>query len=155
MLKKIETRAILFVMIIALSIGCSVKTEQDSAVNQTKKSAAMRSLAIKTAETITPEDTLTTPEEGGYGFEDIAEDLGYQTYIVPESDYKFFGDPRAIKGEQITRVMPRFPATMRAIGQHSNYTEAYMFNGMIFEPMLDWHPVTLEFMPILPSHWKI
>ena len=45
-------------------------------------------------------DTQTKPEEGGYGFEQIAEDMGYTTYEWNESvDKTFFGDPKASKGE--------------------------------------------------------
>ena len=34
---------------------------------------------------IIPKDTTTTAEEGGYGFENLAESLGYQTYILSEN----------------------------------------------------------------------
>lgn len=117
--------------------------------------STIQHMAIRTAETTAPKDTETPPEEGGYGFEEIAADMGFETYIPSEEDRMYFGDPRATKGGELVRIMPRYPATMRAIGQHSNYTENYMFNGMIFESLLDWHPVTLEYMPLLASHWKI
>ena len=44
-------------------------------------------------------DNATTAIEGGYGFEKIADDLGYKTYEWnEEKDGTFFGDPKAIKG---------------------------------------------------------
>ena len=47
-------------------------------------------------------DTQTTPEQGGYGFEKVAADLGYSTYVwSEEKDKTFFGDPRAKKGGSI------------------------------------------------------
>ena len=42
---------------------------------------------------------MTKPEDGGYGFENIAESMGFETYTFTEQDYKYFGHPDAEKGE--------------------------------------------------------
>ena len=65
---------------------------------------------------ITPKDTLTKPEDGGYGFEDVAESMGFETYVFTEDDYKYFGDSRAKKGGNLKFTGSRFPATMRVLG---------------------------------------
>jgi len=154
----------MFLMCVALWTisGCGTQTEQnDSTTDQLNKEGTeskaptTRSLVVRTAETVAPEDRETAPEDGGYGFEEIFEDLGFTTYVVPDSELIFFGDPKAEKGGQITRIMSRFPATLRIEGQHANYVENYMFGGMIYEGLIETHPVTLEFIPSLASHWKI
>ncbi|MCF7796412.1 MAG: extracellular solute-binding protein [Lentisphaeria bacterium] len=112
-------------------------------------------LAIKTAESITPPDTLTPAEEGGYGFDEIASDLGFTTYKIPQDELQYFGDSRAVKGGVLTTIVSRFPATMRTEGQNANYVENSTLAGLFYEGLVDLHPVTLEFIPRLASHWKI
>ena len=103
-----------------------------------------------------PKDTLTSPADGGYGFEDVAESMGFETYVFKEEDYKFYGSPDAKKGGHLKFTMPRFPATFRALGQYYNYTENYyIMNALCYESLLSSHPVTLERTPALASHWKI
>ena len=68
-------------------------------------------------------DLSTTPEEGGYGFEIIAKELGYQTSNLSDDDYKYFGSSKATKGGHLKHIRSRFPATMRILGQHYNYAE--------------------------------
>ncbi|MCF7801151.1 MAG: extracellular solute-binding protein [Candidatus Marinimicrobia bacterium] len=112
-------------------------------------------LAIKTAESVTPPDTVTSAEEGGYGFDKVAEDLGFTTYKIPQDELQYFGDPRAVKGGVLTTIVSRFPATMRTEGQNANYVENSTLAGLLYEGLVDLHPVTLEFIPRLASHWKI
>ena len=103
-----------------------------------------------------PKDTLTKAEEGGYGFEDLAESMGFETYIYTEEDYKFLGDKDAKKGGHLKFTLSRFPATFRALGQYYNYTENYyIMNALCYQSLLGSHPVTLERTPGLASHWKI
>ncbi len=94
-------------------------------------------------------------ELGGKGFEKIAADLGYLTYTPSEEDLFFFGDPKAVKGGTLTSVVTRFPATLRIMGQNSNYVENSTIEGLCYEGLITTHPVTLEFMPSLATHWKI
>ena len=103
-----------------------------------------------------PKDTLTKAEEGGYGFEDVAESMGFETYTYTEEDYKFLGDVNAKKGGHLKFTLSRFPATFRALGQYYNYTENYyIMNALCYQSLLGSHPVTLEHTPGLASHWKI
>ena len=54
---------------------------------------------------IVPKDTQTSAKDGGYGFEEIYKDLGYETYILPEEDYKYFGSTEAIKGGHLKHIL--------------------------------------------------
>lgn len=108
-----------------------------------------------TATEVANRDTETPPEEGGYGFEKLAVDLGYQTYVPTEEEAFFFGDERAKKGGLLRHITTRFPATMRTMGQNSNYQENSTIESLCYEGLLDVHPVTLEFMPLLATHWKV
>ncbi len=99
---------------------------------------------------------MTTPAEaGGYGFEKLAADLGYSTYEMKPEEQIFFGDPRAKKGGLFRHITPRFPATMRTEGQNANYVENSTIAGLCYESLIGTHPVNLEFIPALATHWKI
>ena len=102
-------------------------------------------------------DTQTKPEEGGYGFEQIAEDMGYTTYEWNESvDKTFFGDPKASKGGTLNYIHSLFPRTMRVLGQNSSQVlNSRTILALCYQGFLSQHPTTLEFIPALASHWKI
>ncbi len=104
---------------------------------------------------IATKDAGTSAEDGGYGFEKIAEDLGYQTYVIPPEEQIYFGDPRAKKGGTFRHITSRFPATMRTEGQNANYVENSTISSLCYEGLITTHPLTLEFIPSLASHWKI
>jgi len=105
--------------------------------------------------TIVAKDMTTPAEEGGYGFDKLAADLGYQTYKMKPEEQIYFGDPRAKKGGLFRHITSRFPATMRIEGQNSNYVENSTISGLCYEGLISTHPLTLEFIPSLASHWKI
>ncbi len=94
-------------------------------------------------------------ELGGTGFEAIAEELGYTTYNFTEEDYYFYGDPRAVKGGTLRHITSRFPATLRTAGQNSSYVENTTIEGLCYESLISTHPLNLEFVPVLATHWKI
>ena len=92
-----------------------------------------------------PKDTLTSPADGGYGFEEVAESMGFETYKFTDEDYKYYGSPDAKKGGHLKFTLSRFPATFRALGQYYNYTENYyIMNALCYESLLGSHPVSLE-----------
>ncbi|MBL7052475.1 MAG: hypothetical protein ISS00_01875 [Candidatus Marinimicrobia bacterium] len=94
-------------------------------------------------------------ELGGAGFEEIAEDLGYTTYNFTEEDYFFYGDPRAVKGGTLRSITSRYPATLRTVGQNASYVENSTIEGLCYESLISTHPLNLEFVPVLATHWKI
>ena len=101
-------------------------------------------------------DKTTPADQGGYGFEDLAEELGYQTYIFSNKDGTFFGDPRAEKGGTLNYIHTNFPRTMRIIGQNSSQMiNNRIIQALCYESLLDQHPATLEFVPSLATHWYI
>ena len=105
---------------------------------------------------IVQKDTQTSAEDGGYGFKDIYKDLGYETYVLPEEDYKYFGSSKAEKGGHLKHIRGRFPATMRVLGQHYNYAENIdIIIPLCYQTLLSTHPVTLDYMPGLATHWKV
>lgn len=134
--------------------GCGSDTQTTSKGDDANM-AKLPVYAVQTADTIAPKDTVTPPEEGGYGFEELADSLGFVTYVVPEEHYQYFGHPKAKKGGMLTSVVQRFPATLRTEGQNSNYQENSTFGGLMYEGLVTLNPVTLDFMPALASHWKI
>jgi microcin C transport system substrate-binding protein len=92
---------------------------------------------------------------GGAGFENVAERMGFATYVVKDEDLKYFGDSRAVKGGEITIGEMTFPTTFRPEGQGSSLTVNTEMKGYIYETLLSQHPVTREYMPGLASHWKV
>ena len=100
-------------------------------------------------------NTTVTANLGGEGFENLAEELGYTTYHFTEKDYQFFGDPRAVKGGTLRHITSRFPNTLRTVGQNSNYIENSTIEGLCYESLITTHPVNLDFIPQLATHWKI
>ena len=113
--------------------------------------------SITTQSDTVEKDTQTKPEEGGYGFEQIAEDMGYTTYEWNESvDKTFFGDPKASKGGTLNYIHSLFPRTMRVLGQNSSQVlNSRTILALCYQGLLSQHPTTLEFIPALASHWKI
>ena len=102
-------------------------------------------------------DLSTAPEKGGYGFEKIANSLGYSTYTwSQDKDKTFFGDPKAKKGGVLNYIHTYFPNTMRIHGQNSNLLiNTQTIASLCYESLLSLHPVTLEFIPNLATHWHI
>lgn len=122
--------------------GCGGKKEQ-SAISAEKKVTVSK-------------DNSTPAEQGGYGFEAIAEKLGYQTYTFSEKDGNFFGDPNAVKGGTLHYIHSLFPRTMRIIGQNSSQMiNARIIQALCYESLMGQHPATLEFVPSLATHWMI
>ena len=101
-------------------------------------------------------DPSVSAELGGNGFEEIASKLGYQTYVIKPDEEIYFGDPKAIKGGFLNFIHTLFPRTMRIHGQNSSQVlNRRTIDDLCYQPLLELHPVTLEFIPALASHWKI
>jgi microcin C transport system substrate-binding protein len=117
-----------------------------------------KSVSKKTPQPIrTNKDLTTSAEDGGYGFEDLASGLGYQTYKWDKKiDKTYFGDPKAKKGGTLNYIHSLFPRTMRVIGQNSSQVlNNRTIEALCYEGLLGKHPTTLDFIPRLASHWLI
>ena len=101
-------------------------------------------------------DPSVSAEDGGNGFDKIAESLGYVTSEYSEEDLKYFGDSNAKKGGTLRDKGTRYPATLRTFGKESNYLENSIIEQLVYEPLLELDPLTWEpTVPRLASHWKI
>ena len=102
-------------------------------------------------------DQDTPAEQGGYGFEVIANGLGFETYEWSENnDGTYFGDPKAKKGGTFNYIHSLFPRTMRVIGQNSSQVlNNRTIASLCYESLLREHPTTLEFVPSIASHWYL
>ena len=101
-------------------------------------------------------DPSVSAEDGGKGFEKIAESFGYVTSEYTDKDLKYFGDPKAIKGGTLRDKGTRYPATLRTFGKESGYLENQIIDYLVYEPLLELDPISWEpTVPRLASHWKI
>src|SRR5207249_4059058 len=64
-------------------------------------------------------------------------------------------DPRAVKGGLLRDWMVSFPGTLRMAGPEWNTGTNYEIFGLVYETLLTLHPTTLEYVPVLASHWQI
>ncbi|HWN80984.1 MAG TPA: extracellular solute-binding protein [Candidatus Udaeobacter sp.] len=92
-------------------------------------------------------DPSVPAEMGGPGFTGE----GWQT----ASQVQAMGRLDAPKGGMATQVFYDWPATLRQAGTGWNDYFNYMVASMSYESLLQVHPVTLEFMPMLATHWQI
>lgn len=92
-------------------------------------------------------DPAVTAELGGRGFTGE----GWET----NTDYDLIGDPRAVKGGTLREATLTFPGTLRTEGPEANTALNSMIGSMVYEPLLTIHPTTLEYMPVLATHWQV
>lgn len=103
-----------------------------------------------------PVNISVSAELGGPGFEELAQGMGYESYKIQPGEESLFGDPRAKKGGTLRYIHTLFPRTMRIYGQNSGQVlNRRTIQELCYEPLLSLHPVTLEFIPSLATHWKI
>jgi microcin C transport system substrate-binding protein len=93
-------------------------------------------------------DPAVPAEQGGRGF------TGQEWET--NADYDLVGDPGAIKGGALREFILDFPGTLRVLGgPESNTALNYMIRPMVYETLLTLHPTTLDWMPMLATHWQI
>ncbi|MGE0393292.1 MAG: extracellular solute-binding protein [Vicinamibacterales bacterium] len=92
-------------------------------------------------------DPAVPAEQGGKGFTGE----GWQT----NASYELVGDPRAVKGGTFREFVLDFPGTLRVEGPESNTALNYMIGPMVYESLLTVHPTTLDYIPVLATHWQV
>jgi len=98
--------------------------------------------------TVVKAETLNVPPElGGPGFTGE----GWTT----NNDYEPTADPRGVVGGQFNQALYEFPATLRTQGKDSNTEFMSLVENMVYESLMSIHPLTLEFIPGIATHWKI
>ncbi len=71
------------------------------------------------------------------------------------SNYPAIGSPEAKKGGTFRSYWPGFPRTLRALGPDSDLAAIREVQGLVYEPLVNLHPGTLEYMPGLADYWKL
>ncbi len=92
-------------------------------------------------------DPSVPAEQGGKGFTGE----GWET----STDFDLIGDPRALKGGTIRTHALSFPGTLRMAGPEWNTEVNYGISQLTYETLLTLHPTTLQYIPILATHWQI
>ena len=92
-------------------------------------------------------DPSVPADKGGKGF--TGEGLETNT------SFDLIGDPHAVKGGVYREYQPDFPGTLRTEGPESNTTINALISSGLYETLLTVHPTTLDYMPILATHWQI
>ena len=93
-------------------------------------------------------DPSVSAQEGGKGFTGE----GWET----NTEFDFIGDPRAVKGGLLREAIPSFPGTLRMVGPEANtHLNYYVLGALVYETLLGLHPTTLEYIPVLASHWQV
>lgn len=100
-------------------------------------------------------DKSVPAELGGEGFEKIAADSGWQTAPLTSEERQLIADSNAKKGGDVTTGMVEYPATFRAYGKDENTTETRAIYGLVYEPLLQTNPLSLDYLPCLATHWKV
>ena len=131
-------------LILAFILGCGGNDKSSKKIKSQSKEIFKKDLDVPA-------------ELGGYGFEKIYSELGYTTYVWSEIvDKTYFGDPNAKKGGTLNYIHSLFPRTMRIIGQNSSQVlNSRTISALCYEGLLSQHPITLDFIPSLASHWFI
>jgi len=92
-------------------------------------------------------DPSVPADQGGKGFKGD----GWET----NTNFDLIGDPHALKGGLLRDWMASFPNTLRMAGPEWNTATNYEISGLVYEQLLTLHPTTLEYIPVLATHWQI
>jgi len=147
------TPSALVALVVSLSIACGGGSRPESE-QQAPSSGGAASSNVSLDKNDYPvfpnadsgADPSVPAEQGGRGFTGE----GWET----NTDFDLIGDPRAVKGGVLRQAMPDFPATLRYIGPNLSVWNA-MVHGLVYESLLGLHPVTLEYIPAVATHWQI
>jgi microcin C transport system substrate-binding protein len=92
-------------------------------------------------------DPAVPAEQGGKGFKGE----GWET----NTDFDLIGDPRAVKGGLYRDAILDSPGTLRMAGPEANTQTNAVIMGMAYETLLTLHPTTLQYIPVIATHWQI
>ena len=92
-------------------------------------------------------DPSVPAELGGPGFTGE----GWQTKL----DFLAIGSKDAVKGGSMSRAITDWPATLRMNGKNWNSNYNYIVRDLCYPFLIQQHPVTLEYIPGLATHWWV
>ena len=140
-------------LLVSLSVACGggPRPEPEGTAPTATRSDGAPVAMDKNAYPVFPDadsgaDPSVPAEQGGRGFTGD----GWET----NTDFDLIGDPRAVKGGAIRQAMTDFPATLRYVGPSVSVWNA-MLHGLVYESLLGLHPVTLDYIPSVATHWQI
>lgn len=84
---------------------------------------------------------------------ELPEDIEWQT----NTKEPYIGDPEAKKGGTFYDFLPSYPLTFRLMGPNSNGMFANWLRPFAMENfmLVDMHPITDEWVPVMATHWYI
>lgn len=150
-MRVVATVSLAFLLTLSVACGGSARPEAERAGTTPAAGGDANAATDKNAYPVFPNadsgaDPSVPADQGGRGFTGE----GWQT----NTDFDLIGDPRAVKGGIFREAMPDFPATLRYLGPNISVWNQ-MLQAMAYETLLALHPVTLEYMPALATHWQV
>jgi microcin C transport system substrate-binding protein len=150
---RVAVHSALVACVVSLSVGCGGGSAPEAERTGTTPAASPSTAATdKSAYPVFPDadrgaDPAVPADQGGRGFTGE----GWET----NTDYELIGDPRAVKGGVFREYQLDFPTTLRLNGPEANTVLNGMIGSMAYETLLNLHPTTLDYMPVLATHWQI
>jgi microcin C transport system substrate-binding protein len=74
---------------------------------------------------------------------------------VTNDDFPLIGDPNAKKGGTLRYGINSYPATFRIHGPNSHTVSNTMMSGLVYQTLIEVHPITLDIIPSLAEAWEI
>ncbi len=146
---------LLTLSLITFLTGCGGDDPQGSGSEATATEGSQAITMPKAFEGESGPDASVPPEMGGPGFEEIAADSGWQDGSISEEMFQYINASNAKKGGRINGRIGDFPATFRYYGKDGSTTDIELINSLVYQTLIDVNPITLEFMPVIASHWKV
>lgn len=143
---------LLLAVLLASACGGGTSQQQPQGANTSTPAASRANVSTdKNAYAVFPNadagaDPSVSAEQGGKGFKGD----GWET----NTNFDLIGDPHAVKGGVFRQYQSDYPATLRYIGPNLSIWNATL-HGMVYESLLALHPTTLEYIPVLATHWQI
>lgn len=151
---SVDLKRLLAVVLTVAAVSCGGSTESEEGAGTIGGGSDRRDVSMdKNDYPVFPDadsgaDPAVPAEQGGRGFTGE----GWETNV----DFDLIGDPRAIKGGTYREYILSFPGTLRVLGgPESNTALNYMIRPMAYETLLTLHPTTLDWIPMLATHWQI
>ena len=152
-MRVVATTALMaFLIVVSAGCGGGAGPEAERAGATPSDGTASTAATDKGAYPVFPDadsgaDPAVSAEQGGRGFTGE----GWET----NADYDLIGDPRAVKGGVFREYQLDFPTTLRLNGPEANTVLNGMIGSMAYETLLGLHPTTLDYLPVLATHWQI
>lgn len=150
---KLGFRGVLAVVLAAVAVACGGGSSQAPGGQEASAPAAapVNVSFDKLDYPVFPDadkgaDPSVPADQGGRGFTGE----GWDT----NTTFDLLGDPRAVKGGVFREAMPDFPATLRYVGPNLSVWNA-MLSGLVYETLLGQDPITLNYIPVLATHWQV